>query len=69
LLTVDRIENGIAVVETDSGHIQIPLSEFAEAVCEGDIIVSENGGYKTDKTATQKQREEIAKKLSRMWEK
>jgi hypothetical protein len=67
-LTVDRIENEIVIVETETGYMKIPLSEFDGNVREGDIIVNINGRYKADKEMTEKRRKEISEKLSKLWE-
>ncbi|MDR0943492.1 MAG: DUF3006 domain-containing protein [Ruminococcus sp.] len=67
-MTVDRIENEIVIVETETGYMKIPLSEFDGNVREGDIIVNINGRYKADKEMTEKRRKEISEKLSKLWE-
>jgi hypothetical protein len=68
LLIVDRIENEIVIIETETRHIQIPLSEFDGNVREGDIIIEKSGRYSVDKKATEERRNYMAQKLSKMWE-
>jgi hypothetical protein len=68
VLTIDRIEGLYAVVETDNGYINIPLSDILGSAAEGDILAKVDGGYRIKKHATEKRREEINKKLSGLWD-
>ena len=38
VLTVDRIENNLVVIETEEGHFHLPANSFSWAVKEGDRI-------------------------------
>ncbi len=68
MLIVDRIEDGIAVIEQDSGRIEVPVKMLAEDVREGDIVAFENGLYTADKAATEKRRREIVRLQDDLWE-
>jgi hypothetical protein len=68
LLIVDRIENEIVIIENDTKHMKIPLSEFDGNIREGDIIIENSGRYTVDKKATEERRKYMAQKLSKMWE-
>ncbi len=68
MLIVDRIEDGIAVIEQCSGRIEVPVGMLAEDVREGDIVTLQNGLYTADKAATEKRRREIAGLLDDLWE-
>lgn len=66
MMIIDRIENGWAVVETDSGMTDISLSELPEDIKEGDIIVPADGAYMIDREATESRRREIVEMLRRV---
>lgn len=68
MLIIDRIENGIAVIETDSGRIEVSRSELAADVKEGDAVLFENGIYRRDASATEKRRQEIIKLQDSLWD-
>ncbi|MDR0975259.1 MAG: DUF3006 domain-containing protein [Ruminococcus sp.] len=68
MLIIDRIESSFAVVETEKGHINVPLKEILGTPAAGDIIEKADGGYRIKKWATERRREEINKKLSGLWD-
>jgi hypothetical protein len=58
--SVDRIENGIAVCESDSGEqIKLLISELPD-VHEGDILTEDGGKYKICADETAERRKKIA---------
>lgn len=63
---IDRLESGFAVVETDSGMINILLPEKL-SLKEGDYVIIENGviiGIDEDETKQRKKRiDSLMKKL------
>ncbi|MGN1031179.1 MAG: DUF3006 domain-containing protein [Butyricicoccaceae bacterium] len=64
---IDRIENGIAVVETDDGMIHCPTADFA---AEGDCVVIENGIIvSVDREKTEARKEKMRARLARMMKK
>lgn len=62
LWIVDRIENDIAVIETESGNINIELKHLPEGTKEGSVI-------KLDLSAEdeQKRRKNICEKMNRLF--
>jgi hypothetical protein len=68
VLIIDRIESSFAVVETENGYINIPLSDILGSAAAGDILAKVDGGYRIKKRATKERREEINKKLSGLWD-
>lgn len=56
-MTVDRIVNGIAVIEDGDKMIELPISVLPDGVKEGSFIIYCDGKYIFDKNA-----EENAKK-------
>ena len=64
---IDRIENQIAVVETDDGMINCPAVDFAG---EGDCVIVENGAIvSVDREKTEARREKMRARLARMMKK
>lgn len=68
MLTVDRIENGFAVIETDNGRIEVSRSSLSDGVKEGDVVLFENGVYRKDAEATEKRKQEIIKLQNSLWD-
>jgi len=64
---VDRIENGIAVVETQSGMIDVPAPNGLQ---DGDFVELENGAIVSiDRVAAQSRRDKLQERLDRMMKK
>lgn len=59
MIIVDRFEGDFAVLETDSGMIDVEKSRLADDICEGDVIVETENGYIKDYTTTQQRREKM----------
>lgn len=68
MFTVDRIENGFAVIETDNGRIEVSRSSLSDGVKEGDVVLFENGVYRKDAEATEKRKQEIIKLQNSLWD-
>lgn len=63
----DRIENGIAVIETEDGMIEAPAPP---ELCDGDFVEIENGVIiAVDKAAAAQRRAAIQARLDRMLKK
>lgn len=63
----DRIENGIAVIETDDGMIEAPAPE---GLCDGDFVEVENGQIiSIDKDSAKQRRAAMQARLDRMLKK
>ncbi len=70
MLIVDRIENGIAVIEKDgNSHFEIKCSLLPMSIREGDVIKSENGKYFIDYEGTVERRNQIKNFQKRLQEK
>lgn len=60
---VDRIEEGIAVLEKeDMSHIEIPLSDFGIKVSEGNVLIFENGEFTLDEHYEKERRRRLFEK-------
>ncbi len=65
--TVDRIEEGVAVLENElSEHINIPLSELPAGIRDGSVIVYNNDHYELDLSSEEKRRAEMFAKQQRL---
>lgn len=65
-MIIDRFEGGIAVVETDSGMLDIARELLPENTVEGDVIVLTDGGYIIDEQATAERHKTIAERFRRL---
>lgn len=68
MLIIDRISEGIAVIEDGDIHFDVPAAALAPNVKEGDVVISENGVYIKDETATEKRRRKIIEMQNELWE-
>ena len=67
-MIVDRIENGMAVIERENGtFLEIPLSELPESVHEGCVLVSNCEGYALDIVAERELRKRNALLTSQLF--
>lgn len=62
LWIVDRIENGIAIIETESGTLELELKYLPEGTKEGNVIK-----LTLSPEEEQKRRERIKKKMDRLF--
>ena len=66
--TVDRLEGGIAVCEDeDKAFVGISIEKLPKGIKTGDVLVSEDGKFTVDKSATEKKRAEISALQSKLW--
>ena len=56
MIIIDRFEGEFAVCEADGVIKDIPLSLIAQEAFEGDVLIFENGIYKTDRQATEQRK-------------
>ena len=68
MIIIDRFEGNFAVCEADGFMKDIPLKQIADGSAEGDVLIFENGIYKTDRDATE-QRKKRAEALFGMLKK
>lgn len=68
--TIDRIEEGIAVCEDDTGnHVNIQLTLLPEDVREGDIISAGDNGFTVCREETEERRKALAEKQKSIFKK
>lgn len=70
-IIIDRIEGDIVVVEVNGDKMQnIPKSNIEGQFKEGDVLIKlNNGKLKVDEELTKQRREEMAKKLKKLFNK
>lgn len=68
MLIIDRIEDGIAVIEDGNSRLEIPAEMLGENIREGDVVIPENGLYIKDENASAARRDEIIKLQNDLWE-
>ncbi len=66
---IDRFENDIAVIETDSGMIEVDRFNITGNVNEGDVVTENNGVWTVDISATEKRRAEMREMMKRLMKK
>lgn len=68
-MTVDRIENGIAVIDEGGKRTDIPLSELPEGTREGSLLKRENGKLVLDTETEKALREKLKKRTDALFKK
>lgn len=68
MLIVDRISEGIAVIEDDEKRFEIPAEKLAENIREGDVVVLQNDIYVKDENSTDERRKKIIELQNNLWE-
>lgn len=63
---LDRIEGEIAVIETDTGRLELPRQQLPPEAREGDVLVQSADRIRTDPEETSRRRERIAEKYRRL---
>ena len=63
MTVIDRLGDGFAVLETDSGMVKIPAEQLPQGAREGDILVRRGDRWITDKRKTAARRAAVSEKL------
>ncbi len=63
MIIIDRIDDGIAVLETDDGMQTIPAEQLPEQARDGDVLQLTENGYQIDAAATEARRQKIRNRL------
>ena len=66
---IDRFEGKYAVLEKELGGTVNILKETLGNVCEGDVLILENGEYTVDSEETIKRKAMIKEKMRKLFEK
>ncbi len=68
MLIIDRISEGIAVIEDGENYFEVPRKMLAENIREGDVVVLQNGIYVKDENGTEERRKKIIELQNNLWE-
>lgn len=68
MLIIDRISDGIAVIEDEEKRFEVPRENLAGDVKEGDAVVLRNGIYVKDENGTEERRKKIIQMQNNLWE-
>lgn len=68
MLTVDRISEGIAVIEDGERRFEVPKEKLSRDVKEGDVVELIDGIYVKNKNETDRRRNEILKLQNELWD-
>ena len=68
MLIIDRISEGIAVIEDGENCFEVPRKMLAENISEGDVVELIDGIYVKNKDETDRRRNEIIKLQNELWE-
>lgn len=63
MIIIDRMDDGIAVLETDNGMQTIPADQLPEQARDGDVLQKTETGYEIDTAATEERRQKIRNRL------
>lgn len=66
MIIIDRIDESIAVLETDEENIIVECSSLPDNSKEGDVLRFENGCYIIDKEETERRRTIIRERIRNM---
>lgn len=68
MLIIDRISEGIAVIEDGEKRFEVPQKMLAENITEGDVVEFIDGIYVKNKNATEERRKKIIELQNNLWE-
>ena len=68
MLIIDRITEGIAVIEDGENRFEVPAENLAENIREGDVVELIDGIYVKNKNATEERRKKIIELQNNLWE-
>lgn len=68
MLIVDRISEGIAVIEDGESRFEVPRKILGSDVSDGDVVELIDGIYVKNKNATEERRKKIIEMQNNLWE-
>ena len=67
-MVIDRIEGTVAVVETEDGYVDVPLSAIRGNARDGAVLVSDgSGGYVVDEGTSSQRARSIEERAARLF--
>ncbi|SES75604.1 Protein of unknown function [Natronincola peptidivorans] len=68
MIVLDRLEENIAVLETEGNFLKVNINIISTNAKEGDVLVFNNGYYTVDAILTEKRKKILQKKCDSIWE-
>ncbi|MDE7288111.1 MAG: DUF3006 domain-containing protein [Oscillospiraceae bacterium] len=68
MLIVDRISEGVAVIEDGENRFEVPRQMLSENIREGDVVVLRDDIYVKDENGTDERRKKIIEMQNNLWE-
>lgn len=68
MLIIDRISDGIAVIEDGESRFEVPRKMLGSDVLDGDVVELIDGIYVKNKSATEERRKKIIEMQNNLWE-
>lgn len=69
MIVVDRITDGIAVLEEDGKHFQLPVGQLPEGAREGSVLLRTGSGFAVDRETTELRRKALYERTNRIFRK
>lgn len=66
MIIIDRMEEQLAVLETDSGSIEVARSQLPPDAKEGDVLKQTCNGYLVDVQQTNRRREALLRRTKKL---
>lgn len=63
MIIIDRIDDGVAVLETDTGMQTVPADQMPEKARDGDVLQWVHDHYEIDAIATEERRNRILERM------
>lgn len=68
MLIIDRISDGIAVIEDGESRFEVPIKMLSAGVSEGDVVVLQNEIYVKDENGTEERRKKNTELQNELWD-
>lgn len=66
MIILERTEENLAILETDTGFLEVPRQQLPPDAKEGDVLQQTATGYAVDAAATQKRRDKLRARTKRL---
>lgn len=67
MIEVNRIEDGMAILEADRNRLVVPLNELPSGIREGSVLIKTADGFIIDEESEKERRRKIAAKRRRIF--
>lgn len=63
MIIIDRMDDGVAVLETDTGMQTVPADQMPEGTRDGDVLQWVHDHYEVDTAATEERRNRMLERM------